>query len=141
MTGYTKLALRYRQGMTAFPPPGLAYLTGYAPMLYTRCGMTAAWGRRFDESYGNNGNYEIYEISAPPEISRAGKKARSQYPWVKYRGAPQYRQGMTAFPPPPAGQGGVMVLPATGRRPRELSDLTGYTKLALHAVKAPCAQM
>ena len=44
------------------------------------------------------------------EISRAGKKSRSQYPWVKYRGALQYRQGMTAFPPPPAGQGGVMML-------------------------------
>ena len=69
MTGYTKLALRYRQGMTAFPPPGLAYLTGYAPMQYDRCGMTAAWGRRFDESYGNNGNYEIYEISAPPKLA------------------------------------------------------------------------
>ena len=43
----------------------------------------------------------------------------------------QYRQGMTAFPPPPAGQGGVMMLSATDRRPHELSDLTGYTKLAL----------
>ena len=49
MTGYTKLALQYRQGMTAFPPPGLAYLTGYAPMQYDRCGMTADWGRRFKE--------------------------------------------------------------------------------------------
>ena len=49
-------------------------------MQYDRCGMTAALGRRFDESYGNNGNYEIYEISAPPEISRAGKNARGQYP-------------------------------------------------------------
>ena len=29
-----------------------------------------------------------------------------------------------------------MVLPATGRRPRELSDLTGYTKLALHYRKS-----
>ena len=46
LTGYTKLALRYRQGMTAFPPPGPADLTGYAPMQYDRCGMTAAWGRR-----------------------------------------------------------------------------------------------
>ncbi len=67
---------------------GLSNLTIVQPMLYTRCGVTAAMGRRFDESYGNNGNYEIYEISAPPEISRAGKKSRSQYPWVKYRGAP-----------------------------------------------------
>ena len=48
----------------------------------------------------------------------------------------QYRQGMTAFPPPPAGQGGVMVLPATGRRPHELSGLTGYTKLALRYRKS-----
>ena len=64
------------------------------------------------------------------KISRAGKKSRSQYPWVKYRGALQYRQGMTAFPPPPAGQGGVMMLPATGRRPHEVSGMTGYTKLA-----------
>ena len=61
-------------------------------MRYTRCDVTAA------------------------QISRAGKNARGQYPWIKYRGALQYRQGMTAFPPPPAGQGGVMMLPATGRR-------------------------
>ena len=39
-------APQYRQGMTALEPPGLAYLTGYAPMQYDRCGMTAAWGRR-----------------------------------------------------------------------------------------------
>ena len=45
---------------------GLSNLPGYAPMQYDRCGMTAAPGRRFDESYGNNGNYEIYEFSAPP---------------------------------------------------------------------------
>ena len=68
-------APQYRQGMTAFPPPVLAYLTGYAPMQYDRCGMTAALGRRFDESYGNNGNYEIYEISAPPKLAV----------WVKMR--------------------------------------------------------
>ena len=48
---------------------GLSNLTGYAPMQYDRCGMTAALGRRFDESYGNNGNYEIYEISAPPKLA------------------------------------------------------------------------
>ena len=81
-------------------------------MRYTRCDVTAA------------------------QISRAGKNARGQYPWVKYRGALQYRQGMTAFPPPPAGQGGVMMLPATGRRTHELSGMTGYTKLALHYRKS-----
>ena len=27
---------------------GLSNLTSVQPMLYTRCGMTAAWGRRFD---------------------------------------------------------------------------------------------
>ena len=43
-------------------------------MLYTRCGVTAAMGRRFDESYGNNGNYEIYEISAPPKLAVQVKK-------------------------------------------------------------------
>ena len=48
---------------------GLSNLTGHAAMRYDRCGMTAAWGRRFDESYGNNGNYEIYEISAPPKLA------------------------------------------------------------------------
>ena len=48
LTGCTKLALQYRSGITALVPPGLAYLTGYAPMQYDRCGMTAAWGRRFD---------------------------------------------------------------------------------------------
>ena len=66
------------------------------------------------------------------KISRAGKNKRSQYPWVNQRGALQYRQGMTAFPPPPAGQGGVMVLPATDRRPRELSGMTGYTAHAVY---------
>ncbi len=65
----SKSARRYQQAVTALAPPGLAYLTGYAPMQYDRCCMTAAWGRRFDESYGNNGNYEIYEISAPPKLA------------------------------------------------------------------------
>ena len=53
---------------------GLSNLTIVQPMLYTRCGMTAAMGRRFDESYGNNGNYEIYEISAPPKLAAQVKK-------------------------------------------------------------------
>ena len=40
-----------------------------------------------------------------------GKKNAQSVPKLqKKRGALQYRQGMTAFPPPPAGQGGVMVL-------------------------------
>ena len=69
MTGYAKLALYCRSGMIAFVALGLSGSTGYAPMQYDRCGMTAAWGRRFDESYGNNGNYEIYEISAPPKLA------------------------------------------------------------------------
>ena len=53
---------------------GLSNLTIVQPMLYTRCGVTAAMGRRFDESYGNNGNYEIYEISAPPKLAVQVKK-------------------------------------------------------------------
>ena len=48
---------------------GLSNLTGHAPVRYACCSMTAAMGRRFDESYGNNGNYEIYEISAPPKLA------------------------------------------------------------------------
>ena len=74
MSAGKKRARQYPQGMTAFPPPGPAYLTGYAPMQYDRNGMTAALGRRFDESYGNNGNYEIYEISAPPKLAVRVKK-------------------------------------------------------------------
>ena len=77
--------------MTAFPPPGLAYLTGYAPMQYDRCGMTAAWGRRFDESYGNNGNYEIYEISAPPKLAVWVKMRAVSTQTANLRGALQYR--------------------------------------------------
>ena len=109
--------------MTAFPPPGLAYLTGYAPMQYTRCGMTAAWVRRFDESYGNNGNYEIYEISAPPKLAVRVKTARSQYPWVKYRGAPFTHYSHNSHN---SHYSHFM------RRPHEVSGMTGYTKLALH---------
>ena len=91
-------------------------------MRYTRCGMPAASGRRFDESYGNNGNYEIYEISAPPKLAVRVKTARSQYPWVKYRGAPFTHYSHNSHN---SHYSHFM------RRPHELSGMTGYTKLAL----------
>ena len=90
-------------------------------MQYDRCGMTAALGRRFDESYGNNGNYEIYEISAPPKLAVWVKMRAVSTRGAYLRGAPFTHYSHNSHN---SHYSHFM------RRPHEVSGMTGYTKLA-----------